>query len=188
MAWCLVKHRDNFPLTFTFCFFRYWPYPYLIVASELKKERRMPPESFINLHDAQFGLQYHNGLHLNYRSNYWVGFDAAVENLVERGRTWLAYQVTWLKLFAIFPVPPGKFIGSALMYEGVTKSFRTGCLVRALQMIQFSATRCSCTAILWVSLVSFAAIILCVASQRAIPKVSVYFLIGSVRKLLDTPS
>jgi hypothetical protein len=36
--------------------------------------------------------------------------------------------------------------------------------------------------------VSFAAITLCVASQRDIPKVSVYFVIDSVRKLLDTPS
>jgi hypothetical protein len=34
--------------------------------------------------------------------------------------------------------------------------------------------------------VSFAAITLCVASQRVIPKVSVYFLIESVRELLDT--
>jgi hypothetical protein len=36
--------------------------------------------------------------------------------------------------------------------------------------------------------VSFAVVILCVASQRVIPKVSVYFFIDSVRKLLDTPS
>jgi len=36
--------------------------------------------------------------------------------------------------------------------------------------------------------VSFAVITLCVASQRAIPKVSVYFVIDSVRKLSDTPS
>jgi hypothetical protein len=36
--------------------------------------------------------------------------------------------------------------------------------------------------------VSFAVITLCVASQRVIPKVSVYFVTGSVRKLLDTPS
>jgi hypothetical protein len=35
--------------------------------------------------------------------------------------------------------------------------------------------------------VIFAAIILCVASQRGIPKVNVYFVIDSVRKLLDTP-
>jgi hypothetical protein len=55
-------------------------------------------------------------------------------------------------------------------------------------MIQLSATRCSCIAILCVSLVSFAAITPCVASQRAFIVVSVYFVIDSVRKLLDTPS
>jgi hypothetical protein len=71
-------------------------------------------------------------------------------------------------------------------YEGVIKSFRTGRLERELQMIQLSATRCSCIAILWVSLVSFAAITLCVVSQRVFIVV-VYFVINSVRKLLDTP-
>jgi hypothetical protein len=35
-------------------------------------------------------------------------------------------------------------------------------------MIQLSATRCSCIAILWLSLVSFAAIALCVASQQVL--------------------
>jgi hypothetical protein len=35
---------------------------------------------------------------------------------------------------------------------------------------------------------SFAAITLCVASQRVFIVVSVYFVIDSVRKLLDTPS
>jgi len=49
--------------------------------------------------------------------------------------------------------------------EGVSKSFRTGRLERELQMVQLSATECSCIAILWVSLVSFAATTLCVASQ-----------------------
>jgi hypothetical protein len=44
-----------------------------------------------------------------------------------------------------------------------------------MQMIQLSATRCSCIAILRVSLVSFAAIILCVASQRVFIVV-VYFV------------
>jgi hypothetical protein len=34
--------------------------------------------------------------------------------------------------------------------------------------------------------VSFAAITLCVASHREVPKVSIYFVIDSVRKLLDT--
>jgi hypothetical protein len=73
-------------------------------------------------------------------------------------------------------------------YEGVSKSFRTGRVERELQTVQLSATRCSGIAILWVSLVTFAAITRCVASQRVIPKVSVYFIIDSVRKLLDTPS
>jgi hypothetical protein len=36
--------------------------------------------------------------------------------------------------------------------------------------------------------VSFAAITVCVASQRVFIVVSVYFVIDSVRKLLDTPS
>jgi hypothetical protein len=58
-------------------------------------------------------------------------------------------------------------------------------------MVQLSATRCSCIAILLVSLVSFVAITLCVASQRVfivIVVAVVYFVMDSVRKLLDTPS
>jgi hypothetical protein len=51
-------------------------------------------------------------------------------------------------------------------YEGVSKSFRTGRLERELQMVQLPATSCSCIAILWASVVNFAAITLCVASQR----------------------
>jgi hypothetical protein len=51
------------------------------------------------------------------------------------------------------------------IYEAVSKSFRTGRLERELQMVQLSAIRCSCIAILWVSQVSFV-ITLCVASQR----------------------
>jgi hypothetical protein len=71
-------------------------------------------------------------------------------------------------------------------YETVSRSFRTGRLERELQMVQLSATMCSCIATLWVSLVSFASITLCVASQRVF--ISVYSAIDSVRKLLDTPS
>jgi hypothetical protein len=52
---------------------------------------------------------------------------------------------------------------------------------------QPSATRCSCIAISLVSLVSFAAINLHVTSQRVSIVLSVYFVIDSVRKLLDTP-
>jgi hypothetical protein len=44
------------------------------------------------------------------------------------------------------------------MYEHVSKSFQTGCLEWELKIVQFSATRCSCIAILWISLESFAAI------------------------------
>jgi hypothetical protein len=72
--------------------------------------------------------------------------------------------------------------------EEVSKSFRTVRVEREVEMVELSATRCSCIAILWVSLVSFAAITLCVASQRVFVVIVVYFVIDSVRKLLDTPS
>jgi hypothetical protein len=57
-----------------------------------------------------------------------------------------------------------------------------------MQMVQLSAIRCSCIAILLVSIVNFAAITLWRGQQRVIPKVGVYFIIDSVRKLLNTPS
>jgi hypothetical protein len=61
--------------------------------------------------------------------------------------------------------------------EGVSKSFRTGRLERELQMVQLSATMCSCITILRVSLASFDAITLCVASQRVfVVVVVVYFV------------
>jgi hypothetical protein len=75
-----------------------------------------------------------------------------------------------------------------VVYEGVSKSFRTGRLKRELQMVQLSAIKCSCVAVLLVSLVGFAVITLCVASQRVFIVVSVYFVVDSVRKLLDTSS
>jgi hypothetical protein len=49
-------------------------------------------------------------------------------------------------------------------------------LERELQMAQLSNGKCSCIDILWVSLTSFAAITLCVASQRVFIVVSVYFV------------
>jgi hypothetical protein len=51
-------------------------------------------------------------------------------------------------------------------YKGVSKSFRTGRLERELQMVQLTATWCSCNSILGVSLVTFAATTLCAASQQ----------------------
>jgi hypothetical protein len=59
---------------------------------------------------------------------------------------------------------------------------------RELRMVQLSATRCSCIAILSVSLASFATVTLYVASQRVFIVISLYFVIVSVRKLLDTLS
>jgi hypothetical protein len=56
----------------------------------------------------------------------------------------------------------------AVVCKGVSRSFRTGRLERELQIVQLSSIRCSCIAILWVSLASFAAITLCVASQRVL--------------------
>jgi hypothetical protein len=103
-------------------------------------------------------------------------------------RHWLPWIVP--SLSCVCPLHPSVIfhgLVSSGLYEGVSKSFRTGRLERELQMVQLSATRCGCIAILWVSLVSFAAITLCVASQRVFVVV-VCFVIDSVRKLLDTPS
>jgi hypothetical protein len=77
---------------------------------------------------------------------------------------------------------------SPALYDSVSKSSRTGRLERELHMVQLSATRWSCIAILYVSLKSFAAITFRVASQREFTVVSVYFVIDSLRKLLDIPS
>jgi hypothetical protein len=73
------------------------------------------------------------------------------------------------------PPPPPPPDSVTDIYESVSKSIRTGRLERELQMVQLSATRCSCIAILWVSILSFPAITLCVASQRVFIIVSVYF-------------
>jgi hypothetical protein len=73
------------------------------------------------------------------------------------------------------------------IYEGASKSFRTGRLERELEMVQLSTTRCICIAILWIRLMSFAAITIYVASQWVFIVVSLYFVIDSVWKLLDTP-
>jgi hypothetical protein len=74
------------------------------------------------------------------------------------------------------------------IYEDVSKSIRTGRLERELKMVQLSAIGRSCIDILRASLVSFAVITLCVVFQRVFVVVVVYFVIDSVRKLLDTLS
>jgi hypothetical protein len=61
-------------------------------------------------------------------------------------------------------------------------------------MVQLSATRCNCIAVSQVSLVNFAVINLCAASQRVfvvvvvVVVVVVYFVIDSVRKILGDRS
>jgi hypothetical protein len=73
-------------------------------------------------------------------------------------------------------------------YKGVSRRFQTGCLEQELQMVQLSATRCSCIAIMWASLVSFSTKTLCVACQWVfIVAIVVCLIIDSIRKLLDTP-
>jgi hypothetical protein len=72
-----------------------------------------------------------------------------------------------------------------LSYEGVSLSFQTSRLERELQMVQLSITGCSCITILWVSLVNFASIALCVPSTSVY---CCYFLIDLARKPLDTTS
>jgi hypothetical protein len=64
--------------------------------------------------------------------------------------------------------------GNSRLYEGVSKSFRTGRLERELQMLQLCVAKCSCIAILWVRLVGFPVKTLCVASQRVF--IVVYFV------------
>jgi hypothetical protein len=55
---------------------------------------------------------------------------------------------------------------SLVTYEGVSKSFRTDHLELELQMVQLFPISCSCVAILWVSVVSFAAMTLCVIDEK----------------------
>jgi hypothetical protein len=90
---------------------------------------------------------------------------------------------TLLQLLFIFSK-----VHALMLHEGVSESFRTGRLYWELQMVHLSATRCSCVAILWVRLVRFAAITLCVTFEWVFVIVSIYFIINSVWKLLDTPS
>jgi hypothetical protein len=61
-------------------------------------------------------------------------------------------------------------------YEGVSRSFRTGRLQRELQIVQLSATTCTCIATSWVSPVSFVTINLYIASQRVFIVVIVVYI------------
>jgi hypothetical protein len=113
----------------------------------------------VNIVNVRFiltsGLISNWNLRLPYTSRHYINI--CQEKLLE----------TWVKIqFKVFSV--------MTPYDGVFKSFRTGRLEQELQMIQLSATRCSCIAILRVSLVIFAAITLCIASQWVF--IVVYFI------------
>jgi len=66
----------------------------------------------------------------------------------------------WKKL------PSARMNYNKIIARGRIQNFLTGRLERELQMVQLFAIKCSCIAILWVSLLNFATITLCVASQR----------------------
>jgi hypothetical protein len=76
---------------------------------------------------------------------------------------------------------------TGVVSEGVSKSFRPGYLEWELQMVQLSATRCSCIAILWVSLMSFATITHCVASQWEFIVAHIYFIVTQFGNLWIHP-
>jgi hypothetical protein len=63
-------------------------------------------------------------------------------------------------------------LSSKNVIRGCVQKFLTG----SISANGIAVTRCRFIAILWVSLVSFAIVTLCVASQWVIPKVSVYFV------------
>jgi hypothetical protein len=84
-----------------------------------------------------------------------------------RQRERILYKVRWFIFNRATPPPSPSTRGTDPLLpkpttcESVSKSLRTGRLERELQMEKLSATTCSCIAILWVSLASFAAISLC---------------------------
>jgi len=78
--------------------------------------------------------------------------------------------------------------GNTCLYEDVSKSFRTGYLERDCKWYSSLPLGAVVSLFLSVSLVSFAATALYIASERVFIFVSIYFFIDSVRNLLDTPS
>jgi hypothetical protein len=175
MAWCLVKHRDNFFYSrdWRHCDkgrFPFTPGSSVMAALSWERERDTRPWR---------------------KSRYWSAVNVVTAMFVKASRCTRRRVASWyLHSSVVHLLHRSKMERKAVSYEfcyieSVSKSFRTGRLERELRMVQLSASKCSFIAILWVSLVSFAAITLCVASQRVF---IVYFVIDSVRKLLDTPS
>jgi hypothetical protein len=77
--------------------------------------------------------------------------------------------------------PSGAKSKNAWSYEILSKIILDGHLERGLQRVELSAIR-------WVSRVSFAAVIICFASQQVFIVVSLFLVIDTVQKILDTLS
>jgi hypothetical protein len=152
MAWCLVKHRDNFTL----------PLPLHLHIRSVGRRLRCLLQSECVLFRAS---KLEEVCYVTQQTDI---------RLLRQYEVWLWYfrigfiskHTCTLRAWRRAPESFRELYGHTL-YEGEPKNFRTGRLGRELQMVQLSITRCSCIAILWVSLVSFAPITLCVASQRA---------------------
>jgi len=85
---------------------------------------------------------------------------------LDAGEEFGLWRLQHVKVKGTLLLRPGHFAGFSLVQIRVCIQKFPDWLGLELQMVQFSATRHSCIAILWVSLVSFAAINFCVASQR----------------------
>jgi hypothetical protein len=127
----------------------------------------------------------------------WHLLDIFIYYMYERTE-WGPLQIWFNALFSILRTPliyqvivPKLFINNVIFISsGIRRciqKFPDWPPGARTEMVHLSAPRFCCIAILWVSLVSFATLTLYVASQRVFIFVSIYFLIDSVRKLLDTP-
>jgi len=80
------------------------------------------------------------------------------------------------------------YIYKMTVYKGVSKKFPGWPPGVRTENGTALCHQCNYITILWVNLVSFATITLCIASQLVfIVVAAVYFVIDSVQKLLDTP-
>jgi hypothetical protein len=96
----------------------------------------------------------------------WVGPRAVLDAVVKR-KIPIPLQESNPRTLIVQPIAQRctNWAITVLVYEGLSKSFWTDRLKRELQTLQSSSTRCSCIAMLWVTLASFTAITLCVVAH-----------------------
>jgi hypothetical protein len=176
IAWCLDKHRDNF--TDNGRSFAHNSSAKQMATIVLLKPTDREFSSCLNSKN-KVGKNSLSRCQFTLSECMWISL---TDTSLKRNQTKPPLESIQDKTYIVWTGSVSK----TLEYEGVSKSFRAGHVERELQIVQLSATRCSCIAILWVSLVSFTAITLCVASQWVFVIVVVYFVIDSVRELLDT--